>query len=153
MRWLAAIALAMLYVGCTTTEGAQIVRTGKTVESARTEISVLLDTMHNGIEQKKIYQVLGGISGYYQDVEGRTQADLRDALKNAFAKHRKIRITRTNPRLEVNGATAIALESIGVIAESGNVEDTDVNWFGELKIWLEISDAGRWQIVRIERNG
>lgn len=153
MRRLWWVPIALLLAGCAGGDAAQIALTGRTMDTSRNQISVLLDTLHTGIEQERIFQVLGGISGNYRDSTGRTQGTIREDLKKAFEQYRKIRITRTNPRLEVDGASAIALESLGVIAETGDAEQAGLNWFGEVKVWLEISEAGRWQIVRVEVTG
>jgi len=104
------------------------------------------------VDGKKIFKVMANVSPAYRDEEGRNKAGVQQALKDFFGQYRRIRVTRTNPRLQFEGVEAVATESIGIIAEPFQVEQAELNWYGEVKIWLRRS-GGSWEITRVSRAG
>lgn len=151
MRFALWVALACLVAGCATSSGTSLPLLSQTADAKRQEIARVLDEVHQGLERKKIFAVLAHLSPRYADEDGRTQADARDTLKEFFSQWRTLRVTRTNPRLRVEARQAVALESIGVIAEPFDVEASPWNWFGEVRISLEQDDSGEWVITRVGR--
>ncbi len=147
------VALAVLLGGCASTANSPITLLSQSADVKRADIARVLDNIHQGVERKKIFTVLAHVSPGYADDAGRNQAAVRDLLKEYFSSWRTVRVTRANPRLKVEGRQAVALESIGVIAEPFDVEASPMNWFGELRIWLELNDDGDWVITRVSHAG
>jgi len=150
MRLWAAMIAVMLAAGCASQLGQSIpLLPGNSPEAQRQAIARVLDEVHQGIEKKKIFAVLGNVSAAYADEAGRNQDRVREELKAFFSSWRTVRVTRTNPRLKVEGNEAMALEAIGVIAEPLKVDGSPLNWFGELRISLQRDAEGKWMITRV----
>jgi len=81
------------------------------------KIATILDNVQHGVETGKVDRVMAHVSGRYRDAQGRDYAAMRDYL--AFIRHsyRDIQITRSSPRIVVEGDQARALEAFGTIAE------------------------------------
>lgn len=152
MRPVLAATLALLLAGCATDGMPSLPLPGQSETSQRREIARVLEDLHDGVDGKKIFKVMANISPSYRDEEGRNKAGVQQALKDFFGQYRRIRVTRTNPRLQFEGAEAVATESIGLIAEPFQVEQAELNWYGEVKIWLRRS-GGSWEITRVSRAG
>ena len=152
MRPALAAALVLLLVGCATDGMPSLPLPGQSEASQRREIARVLEDLHDGVDGKKIFKVMANISPAYRDEEGRNKAGVQQALKDFFGQYRRIRVTRTNPRLQFEGVEAVATESIGLIAEPFQVEQAELNWYGKVKIWLRRS-GGSWEITRVSRAG
>ena len=110
-------------------------------------IARVLDDVQRGMESRRIYKVLAHVSRNYYDNEDRDYEALKGYLNAVFKNYREIRITRTAPRIIVDGNTAKAHESFGTIAEPRNSGvDPPVNLQGQVTVDLEKA-GGRWMIV------
>lgn len=152
MRPALAATLALLFVGCATDGMPSLPLPGQSGASQRSEIARVLEDLHDGVDGKKIFKVMAHVSPVYLDQEGRNKAGVQQAVKDFFSQYRRIRVTRTNPRLQFDGDEAVATESIGLIAEPFEMEQAELNWYGEVKIWLRRS-GGSWEITRVSRAG
>lgn len=150
MRLWAGFLAVVFTVGCASQLGQSIpILPGNAPEVQRQEIARVLDEVHQGLEKKKIFAVLGNVSAAYADEAGRNQDRVREELREFFSSWRTVRVTRTNPRLKVEGNEALALEAIGVIAEPLRVDGSPLNWFGEVRIALRRDADGKWMITRV----
>mgnify|MGYP000851694838 CR=1 FL=1 len=111
------------------------------------QIAAVLDDVQRGMESRRIYQVLAHVSRNYKDQEGRNYAGVQAYLNRRFREYREIRVTRTPPRIQVQGNWARAIESFGTRAKP---EEPDfglgLNIQGQVTINLEkVGDT--WQIT------
>lgn len=111
------------------------------------QITLLLDDVQRGMEQRRIYKVLAHVSRNYRDKSGRDYQAIQAYLNSIFDRYRNIRITRTQPRVWVQGNRAEALEAFGTSAEAIHpAEDLDIHLQGQVTVYLERID-GVWKIV------
>lgn len=149
MRWVAIVALVAAFSGCTSGNLGGITLLSQTEDAQRRAIAKVLNDLHDGVDGQKIFKIMANVSPAYKDEAGRGRAEVQQTLKDFFAQHRRIRVTRTNPRLQMEGEQAVALESIGLIAEPLRVEQAETNWIGEVKIWLARGTSGNWEVTRV----
>jgi len=111
------------------------------------QIVDVLDDVHRGIENKRIYKVLAHVSKNYYDKEGRDYTAIQAYLNRLFKDYRDIRITRTRPRVIVQGDRARAVETFGTRAKSTNpTSRRAINLQGQVTVYLE-KTGDTWQIV------
>ncbi len=111
------------------------------------KIALVLEDVQRGMENKRVYQVLAHVSRNYKDAEGRDYAALRADLNALMRDYRDVRITRTPPRIRVQGHRARVVDAFGTIAESVDpVENPSVNLQGQVIIIME-RFGDTWQIV------
>ena len=149
----ALIVIALAFAGCAATGSVLPPALGGTSASQdREALSRSLDALHEGFEQGRIYRVLSQISGAYNDDEGRDYKALRADLKELFSSYRRIRVTRTHPRLKLTGDRATAVETVGIIAEPYNMDThAPVNIYGGVTLEYARHDDGRWAVVSMSR--
>ncbi|HNR32911.1 MAG TPA: nuclear transport factor 2 family protein [Candidatus Hydrogenedentes bacterium] len=110
------------------------------------KIAVVLDDVQRGVETGKVYKVLAHVSPRYHDAQGRDYEDIREYLEFIRRSYRNVRITRTRPRIVVEGDTARALEAFGTIAESQDPDAAPpVNVQGQVTVHL-VREDGEWKI-------
>jgi hypothetical protein len=146
--WAAALVLA----GCATINVPAVPFGATTPESDRESIARALDAAREGIERGQIYKVLSQVAPNYADKDGRTYDDVRAALRDFFSDYRRVRLTRTNPRLHLAGDNATALESIGLVAEPFDMERTNpLALYGQVTVHLARQANGSWAITYVSR--
>jgi len=143
--WIVIIALAALATGCGESLP-QIPGLGGRA-SDEEQIATVLNDVQRGMEARKIYKVLAHVSRNYLDEEGRDYEAIREYLSGIVKAYREIRITRTSPKILVQGDRARAIESFGTVAEPADQDETPaINLQGQVAVYLERVD-GAWQIV------
>lgn len=144
---LACLLGAAPFMGCQTGLPMNIGRiTGLTI-SDEEKIALVLDDVQQGLEGRRVYQVLAHVSRNYADKENRTYAALQEDLNALLKNYRDIRITRTPPRIQVQGNHARVVDTFGTLAESANpVEFPPINLQGQVVIMME-RFGDTWQIV------
>ena len=111
------------------------------------KIALVLDDVQRGMEGRRIYQVLAHVSRNYKDRDGRDYDQLREDLSILLRNYRAIRITRTPPRIRVQGDRAKVIDTFGAIAESSSpVDYPPVNLQGQVIVMME-RFGDTWQIV------
>ena len=111
------------------------------------KIALVLDDVQRGMESRRIYQVLAHVSRNYKDRDGRDYEMLREDLNALLRNYRAINITRTPPRIRVQGERARVIDTFGAIAESSSpIEYPPVNLQGQVVIMME-RFGDTWQIV------
>lgn len=151
VRVLLVIGLALALGGCpdavSTLELPSIpgVTTGRVDE--RDRVMQVLDDIHRGIEQRRVYKVLAHLSRTYFDEEGRDYDTMRSLVTMWLNDYRDIRVTRPRPRVVVQGDRARAVETFGLQAEPTNPNDERlVALQGQVTIHLERMGT-TWQVV------
>jgi len=146
--WAAALVLA----GCATINVPAVPFLAPTPESDRESIARALDAARDGIEQGQIYKVLSQVAPAYSDEDGRNYDGVRAALRDFFKDYRRVRLTRTNPRLHLEGDFATAHESIGLVAEPFDMESAHpLALYGQVTVRLARQDNGSWAITYVSR--
>lgn len=144
---LALFLVAMVTGGCQTGLPASIGSITGSKLSDEEKIALVLDDVQRGMEGRRIYQVLAHVSRNYKDRDGRDYELLREDLNVLLRNYRAIRITRTPPRIKVQGDRARVVDTFGAIAESASpVEYPPVNLQGQVIIMME-RFGDTWQIV------
>ncbi len=111
------------------------------------KIALVLDDVQRGIEGRRVYQALAHVSRGYHDREGRDYAALQDDLNILMRHYRDIRITRTPPRILVQGDRARVVDTFGATAEAADpLEYPPINLQGQVIIIME-RFGDTWQIV------
>ena len=96
--------------------------------------------------------MLSQLAPNFLDVEGRYYVAARDALREFFKDYRRVRLTRTNPRLQLEGDYATAQESIGLVAEPFDMERrTPLALYGQVTVRLARQPDGNWAITYVSR--
>ncbi len=111
------------------------------------QVATVLDDVQRGMETRRIYQVLAHVSKNYKDQEGRNYEGIQAYLNRFFREYREIRITRTPPRIQVQGNWARAVETFGTRAKPENPDfGLGLNIQGQVTVNLEkVGDT--WQIT------
>ena len=118
---------------------------GKVSEEER--VAQVLEDVRNGMESRRVYQVLAHVSPNYRDSEGRDYAAIREYLATVMSNYREFRIVRTPPKIRVQGNQARAVESFGTTAEPVNANQyPPINLQGQMAVLLE-KYQGAWKIV------
>jgi hypothetical protein len=111
------------------------------------KIALVLDDVQRGMEGRRIYQVLAHVSRNYKDREGRNYDRLREDLNILLRNYRAIKITRTPPRIQVQGDRAKVIDAFGANAESTSpIEYPPVNLQGQIVVMMQ-RFGDTWQIV------
>lgn len=144
----ASLAVLMVISGCAAT-GATLTTLpgvgGKATDEQ--QIAALLNDVHKGMEGKKVFKVLAHVSKAYRDTEGRDYDAMRKYLADIMKGYRSIRITRTPPRILVQGKRARAVETFGTVAETFEPQDNPpINLQGTVMVYLQREPEG-WKIV------
>ena len=145
-------AMALALAGCATMSVPAVPFRAPSPETDRESIARALDAAREGIERGQIYKVLSQVAPYYADDEGRDYDGARAALREFFKDYRRIRLTRTNPRLHLDGDYATAHESIGLVAEPFDMERrTPLAVYGQVTVRLARQPNGSWAITYVSR--
>lgn len=111
------------------------------------QIVSVLDSVARGMEMRKVSRVMAHVSRNYHDADGRDYEAIRQYLTRIMKGYRVIRITRTRPRVIVEGERARAMETFGTVAEPFNEGgETSMNLQGQVEVLLE-RENNTWQIV------
>ncbi|MBI2432519.1 MAG: hypothetical protein HYV26_06580 [Candidatus Hydrogenedentes bacterium] len=111
------------------------------------QIALVLNDVQTGMQTKRIFKVLAHVSRSYRDGEGRDYDGIRNYLSEIFRAYRTIKITRTNPRIVVEGDRARAIETFGTIAEPMETSTLPpINLQGQVSVYLERA-KDTWLIV------
>ena len=150
MKWvvLAALVVAFGALGCQQATRA-IDMTGLTGPRLTDEeqIAVILNEVHRGMEEQRIFRVLAHVSKSYEDQEGRDYEGIQQYLRELFRDYRDIRITRPRPRIMVQGRRARVVETFGTEARPRNPDaDRPINMHGQVIVYFE-KTGDTWQII------
>lgn len=140
--------LIPLAVGCPRSQvGLEIPGITRPKASDEEKIVTVLNDVQRGIQTKRIYKVLAHVSKDYYDQEGRDYEAIREYLNRLFKEYREIRITRTRPRVIVQGDRAQAVETFGTQAKPSTPRvGRPIDIQGQVTVYLEkVGEA--WQIV------
>ncbi|HDP35485.1 MAG TPA: hypothetical protein ENN29_10295 [Candidatus Hydrogenedentes bacterium] len=133
--------------GCQTGMSVDLGRITGSKLSDEEKIALVLEDVQRGMEGRRIYQVLAHVSRSYKDREGRDYEKLREDLNTLLRNYRAIKITRTPPRIRVQGDRARVIDTFGAIAESASpIEYPPMNLQGQVIIMME-RFGDTWQIV------
>lgn len=111
------------------------------------QVAAVLDDVHRGMQARKANKVMSHVSNAYLDAQGRDYAAIDAYVRHICQAYRDIRITRTDPRIQVQGGEARALEAFGTVAFPGDADrDPAVNVQGQVVVDLRKED-GAWKIV------
>ncbi len=137
----------LLCVGCAQNLPVELPGLSTEKLSDEEQIAALLQDVYNGMQSKRVYKVLAHVSESYLDVEGRDYEAIRKYLTEVMRSYRTIRITRTRPKILVQGDRARAIETFGTIAEPANRSTTPtIDLQGQVAVYLE-RVSGEWKIV------
>lgn len=118
---------------------------GKAPDEER--IAKALDDVQRAVETGKVDRAMSHISRNYQDAEGRNFDTLREYLLAIRQSYRNVRITRSVPRVTVEGDRARVLEAFGTLADSENPSAVPaVNLQGQVIVYFA-REEGEWKIV------
>ena len=122
-----------------------IITTGKVSDAEL--VAAVLDDVHQGMQERRVYRVLAHVSRNYHDDEGRGYADIQEYLSRVFSLYKDLRITRVQPEIVVRGYEAKAIETFGTIAEPLDPDKAPpIQLQGQVAVFLEKID-NRWLIV------
>jgi hypothetical protein len=139
-----AFVLVVLSAGCVaTTRDLPVIGSPRLTDEQ--QILLVLDDVHKGMETKRIYKVLAHVSRNYYDDKGGTYQTVEAQLKDTFARYRNIRLTRTQPRIQIQGDHARAVQSLGTRGDAINPQDVDLLLEGTLTVQFE-RVSGVWKI-------
>jgi hypothetical protein len=142
-----AVTMTLLLAGCAGTGTTLSIPGVGGKPSDEQRIAAILNDVHKGMEGKKVFKVLAHVSRAYQDMEGRDYDGVREYLASLMRGYRSIRITRTPPKILVQGDRARAVETFGTIAEPFEVqENPPINLQGTVLVYLQ-REAEGWKIV------
>lgn len=123
------------------------VTTGRVDE--RDRVTEVLDDIHRGVEQRRVFKVLAHLSRTYFDEQGRDYDTMRNLITMWLNDYRGIRVTRPRPRVVVQGDRARAVETFGLQAEPANpADDRLVALQGQVTVHLERM-GNTWQVVSV----
>ncbi len=143
----ALVPVAVLLIGCPQLPEFEIPSISFAKAAEEDMVAAVLDDVQRGIESKRIFKVLAHVSKDYHDQEGRDYAAIQNYLNELFREYRDIRITRTRPRIVVEGLRAKAFETFGTQAKPVNpASGRPIDVQGHVTVFLE-KTAGRWQII------
>lgn len=143
-----AIAIAgILFAGCRSGLPVDIPILSGSRVSDEEQIARLLDEVAKAMESRKIFRVLANVSQNYEDAEGRDYDGIQEYLKNIFQDYRFVEITRTRPRITVQGDRARAIETFGTRATPfDESEHRPIDFDGQVIVNL-IKQNNSWKIV------
>jgi hypothetical protein len=111
------------------------------------KIGMVLADVAQGMENRRVYQVLSHVSQRSNDREGRDYEALRKHVSAILDNYRTIRVTRTPSRVQVQGDRARVVDTFGTLAQPiDQKEYPNVDLQGRVVILLERS-GGAWQIL------
>lgn len=140
-------ALLFLVVGCAARVPPGLSRFVGGGMSDEEQVAYVLEEVQRGIENRRVFQVLAHVSPTYRDRLGRDYNALRDDVVHLLRNYRNIRITRTPPRILVQGDQARVLDTFGTIADSVDpLQYPPVNLHGQVVLLME-RFGDKWQIV------
>lgn len=111
------------------------------------KIAAVLEDVAQGMENKRVYQVLSHVSQRYHDREGRDSEALREYVAAILDNYRTIRVTRTPSRVQVQGDRARVVDTFGTLAQPNDLKEYPiVDLQGRVVVLLERS-GDTWQIL------
>ncbi len=111
------------------------------------KIAMVLADVAQGMESKRVFQVLSHVSQQYHDREGRDYEALRKQVSTILDNYRTIRVTRMPSRVQVQGDRARVVDSFGTLAQPNNQNEYPIiDLQGRVVILLERS-GDTWQIL------
>lgn len=139
------VVLLALAAGCASTIDVQ--RFAGQTPTDEELIARVLDDVHRGMENRRIYKVMAHVSREYLDSEGRDYEAIRSRIKSIFAAYRAIGITRARPLILAQGRRAQVVETFGAIAEPFAAQTNgSVQLHGKVTVTLE-KVGDRWLVV------
>lgn len=118
---------------------------GRATEEER--VAAVLHDVHLAMNARNTNRVISHISENYMDPDGRDYNAICVYVRYLHSAYRSIDITRAEPRIEIEGNIARALEAFGTLATPGNPDETaPVNVQGQVLVTLRKED-GRWKIL------
>ena len=111
------------------------------------KIAMVLADVSQGMENKRVYQVLAHVSQRYHDREGRDIEALRKHVSTILDNYRTIRVTRTPSRVQVQGDRARVVDTFGTLAQPNDLKEYPIiDLQGRVVVLLERS-GDTWQIL------
>jgi len=115
-------------------------------DSEEEKIAKVLNSVHQGMITRKVYQVMPHVSTRYMDQEGRDYEAIRAYLNDIVKNYRRIDIQRSAPTIIIEGDRATAVEAFGTMADPDRNQAPPLNIQGQVSVYLERED-GKWKIV------
>ena len=141
------LAAACFFGACQSRIPAEIGRMTGIVMSDEEKITLVLEDVQRGIENRRVYQVLAHVSRGYKDRDGRDYNGLSEDLNTLFRTYRDIHITRATPSIQVQGDSARVVDTFGTRAEASNSQQyPPVNLQGQVVILMQ-RYKDTWQIT------
>ena len=111
------------------------------------KIARVLADVAQGMETKRVYQVLSHVSQRYHDREGRDCEALRQYVAAILDNYKTIHVTRTPSRLQVQGDRARVVDTFGTLAQPNDLKEYPIiDLQGRVVVLLERS-GDTWQIL------
>ena len=101
------------------------------------QIGKVLEDVHLGMETRKVSKIMRHVSPNYLDEEGRDLEGIRDYLDRIMNNYREIAISRSAPRILVEGDRARVIESFGTTGDPGNFQTPPVTLQGQVAALLK----------------
>ena len=111
------------------------------------KIAGVLSDVAQGMESRRVNQVLAHVSPRYQDREGRDYEGLKRHLTTIIDNYHAIRVTRTPSRIQVQGDRARVVDTFGTLAQPNNPNEYPiVDVQGRVVVLMERT-GDSWQIL------
>jgi len=149
MKHLAPIALlaALLLSSCRSGSGPFGLPGMAAEPSDEQKVARVLADVAQGMENKRVYQVLSHVSQRYHDRDGRDYEALRNYVSDILDNYRTIRVTRTPSRIQVQGDRARVVDTFGTLAEPNDAKQYPiVDLQGRVVVLMERT-GDTWQIL------
>jgi hypothetical protein len=118
---------------------------GRQTEEER--VAAVLSDVHQAMQSRNSNRVISHLSEHYLDPDGRDYNAICVYVRYVHAAYRNIDIRRVEPRIEIEGGVARALEAFGTLASPDNPDEAaPVNLQGQVLVTLHEED-GKWKIV------
>ncbi len=145
---IALIAAGLLLSSCKTGDSAtSLSRITGGAPSDEQKIAKVLADVAQGMESKRVYQVLSHVSQRYHDRAGRDYEALRQYVATILDNYKTIRVTRTPSRMQVQGDRARVVDTFGTLAQPNDLKEYPiVDLQGCVVVLLERS-GDTWQIL------
>ena len=116
-------------------------------QSDEQKIGAVLADVGQGMESRRMNQVLSHVSPRYQDREGRNYDGLKVYLSTIIDNYRTIRVTRTPSRIQVQGDRARVVDTFGTLAQPNDPNEYPIiDLQGRVVVLMERA-GDSWQIL------
>lgn len=113
------------------------------------KVAAVLRRLQDDVTHRRSQRVFAAISDAYKDDAGRDFAAVKDYIGAQFRDYRTVQVTRTTPKITVQGAEARSVESLGVVGEPTSAKVPPFSFQGNVSVTLRrVEDT--WQITKVQ---